>query len=74
MLVSTRCGAVACPYSEASVCRAVNQALLRHPQARQRTLQLHAPIILAVWPQARLVQEEASMCTLGEVQSCSFWR
>ena len=49
------------------MCRAVNGALARYPEARRRCLQLHTPIILAVWPQARLVQEEASAATYGEV-------
>ena len=48
-------------------CRSVNNALARYPEARRRNLQLHTPIILAVWPQARLVQEEASTLTYGEV-------
>jgi hypothetical protein len=51
----------------ASLCRSVNAALARYPEARRRLLQLHAPIILAVWPQARLVQEEASAAAYGEV-------
>lgn len=41
--------------------------MARFPEARRRHLQLHAPIILAVWPQARLVQEERSFATYGEV-------
>lgn len=50
-----------------SVCRSVNNALTHYPAARRRNLLLHTPIIMAVWPQARIVQEEASLLTYGEV-------
>jgi hypothetical protein len=57
-----------------SSCRAVNTALARYPEARRRHLQLHTPIILAVWPQARLVQEEESNMTYGEVYEANCLR
>jgi hypothetical protein len=56
-----------CLVTSSLCCRAVNQAMARFPEARRRLLQLHTPIILAVWPQARLVQEERSFTTYSEV-------
>ena len=50
-----------------ALCSSVNNALTAFPAARKRQLLLHTPIIMAVWPQARLVQEEASLMTYGEV-------
>jgi hypothetical protein len=47
-------------------CRSVNWLFRKFPEARCRNLQLHTPIIVSFWPQARLIQEEVSNMTYGE--------
>lgn len=51
----------------ALACRSANWLLRKHPEARRRNLQLYAPIIVSLWPQARMVQEEPSCMTLADV-------
>jgi phosphatidylinositol kinase/protein kinase (PI-3 family) len=53
-------------------CRSVNWLLRKYPEARRRNLQMHTPIMVALWPAARLIQESPSMMTYGETWE-HFW-
>ena len=44
----------------------MNWLLRKYPEARRRNLQMHAPIMVSMWPSARLVQESPSMMTYAE--------
>jgi transformation/transcription domain-associated protein len=46
--------------------RHLNRLLLKHKQSRRRHLLFHTPIIVPVWPQVRLLEEELSYSTYGE--------
>ncbi|BDA47386.1 probable transcription-associated protein 1 [Coccomyxa sp. Obi] len=46
--------------------RNMNRLLDKHPQSRRRHLAWHTPIIVPVYPQVRLVEEELSYCSYGE--------
>lgn len=46
--------------------RHLNRMLEKHKQTRRRHLMFHTPIIVPVWPQVRLLEEEASYSTFGE--------
>ncbi|WIA37453.1 hypothetical protein OEZ86_014371 [Tetradesmus obliquus] len=46
--------------------RLLNRLLERSPESRRRLLAWHTPIIVPVWPQVRLFEEEASYCSYGE--------
>ncbi|KAK9855808.1 hypothetical protein WJX84_006870 [Apatococcus fuscideae] len=46
--------------------RQMNRLLDRFPEARRRCLAFHTPIIVPVWPQVRLLEEDASYCSYGE--------
>ncbi|KAL0020642.1 hypothetical protein WJX79_010395 [Trebouxia sp. C0005] len=46
--------------------RLINGLLEKHPESRSRKLAAHAPIIVPVYSQIRLVEEDASYCTYGE--------
>lgn len=56
-----------CTHGSIARCRSVNWLLRKYPEARRRNLQMHAPIMVSMWPSARLVQESSSMMTVGEV-------
>ncbi|KAL0051806.1 hypothetical protein WJX82_002492 [Trebouxia sp. C0006] len=46
--------------------RLINGLLEKHPESRSRKLAAHAPIIVPVYSQIRLVEEDTSYCTYGE--------
>ena len=47
--------------------RAVNRLLLKHPECRRRRLALRLPVVVPVWPQVRMVEDDADTVSLGEV-------
>eukprot|EP00897_Mesotaenium_endlicherianum_P005503 jgi/Mesen1/4981/ME000248S04265 len=47
--------------------RVINRLLDKHKESRRRNLAFHTPIIIPVWPQVRLVEDEATYSTLAEV-------
>lgn len=64
---AARWAAAGLQLSVCMACRTANWLLRKHPEARRRNLQLYAPIIVSLWPQARMVQEEPSCMTLADV-------
>eukprot|EP00798_Chlamydomonas_sp_ICE-L_P011531 gene11531-34243_t len=46
--------------------RSLNRLLDAHPQSRSRNLQWYTPLIIPVWPQVRLLEEDPSFCSYGE--------
>lgn len=46
--------------------RSMNRLLDAHPQSRSRNLSWHTPLMVQVYPQARLLEEPPSMCSFGE--------
>ena len=44
----------------------MNKLLARHPQTRRRHLAWHTPTVVPIWPNVRLMEEEASYSSYGE--------
>lgn len=47
--------------------RSVNKLLDKHKESRRRNLAFHTPILIPVWPQVRLVEDEVTYSTFAEV-------
>eukprot|EP00958_Prasinococcus_capsulatus_P028071 scaffold6247_cov416-Prasinococcus_capsulatus_cf.AAC.17 len=47
--------------------RVWNKLLSKHRESRRRQLLFHVPVMVPVWPQVRLVEDEPSYTSLGEV-------
>lgn len=46
--------------------RQLNLLLDKQPQTRRRLLSWHTPVIIPIWPQARMMEEDPSFCTYGD--------
>eukprot|EP00898_Chlorokybus_atmophyticus_P003741 jgi/Chlat1/4368/Chrsp29S04524 len=51
----------------AQLFRICNRFLDKHKETRRRHLLFHVPVIIPVWPQVRLVEDDPTYCTFGEV-------
>ena len=45
----------------------LNASLLHHVETRRRGLAYYTPAVVPVWPQVRLMEDDAAHCTYGEV-------
>ena len=47
--------------------RSLNASLAHHVETRRRGLAYYTPAVVPVWPQVRLMEDDAAHCTYGEV-------
>lgn len=46
--------------------RLLNRLMEAHPQARSRLMAFHTPLVVPVWPQVRMLEEDPSFCSYGD--------